>query len=82
MTDYLGFSALSTFHNIVPGGYSAVGVKNTGSQTGTTTFNQGTVSMPAGVPEPGVWAMLLAGFFGVGYMLRSQRKIQGVAAQA
>jgi hypothetical protein len=33
-----------------------------------------------GVPEPTTWALLLTGFFGMGVVLRSQRRMQAIAA--
>nr|MEA2797301.1 hypothetical protein [Phenylobacterium sp.] len=36
----------------------------------------GTVSTVGGIPEPGTWAMLLAGFAGIGSALRSRRKVR------
>jgi hypothetical protein len=79
---FSGFSAVSSFDGTAAGAYTAIGVKNTGTQTGTTTFNEGTVSMPSPVPEPAVWAMMLTGFFGAGFMMRGRRKTFGVAAQS
>lgn len=33
------------------------------------------VPVPGGVPEPATWAMMLAGFFGAGAVLRSRRRL-------
>jgi hypothetical protein len=30
---------------------------------------------PGGVPEPATWALMLTGFFGLGSLLRRQRKL-------
>jgi hypothetical protein len=82
--DFMGLSAESTNSQQATGSFSAVAVKNDGVQTGTTTYNVGEVSIPdpPGVPEPSIWAMLLTGFFGVGYMMRGKRKMLGAATQA
>jgi hypothetical protein len=41
------------------------------------------VVVTTGVPEPATWAMMLTGFFGVGFMMRgSRRKQAGVLAAA
>lgn len=34
----------------------------------------GTPRVPGGVPEPGTWAMMLLGFGGIGYSMRSRRR--------
>jgi PEP-CTERM motif len=46
----------------------------------TAAFDFGAPSV-AGVPEPATWAMLLAGFGAIGFMLRSSRR-KGAAATA
>jgi hypothetical protein len=81
-TDFTGLFADSIFRTITTGSFSAVAVKNSGSETGTTTYNVGEVAVPlaSGVPEPGAWAMMLAGFFGIGFVLRGSRKALGAAA--
>jgi hypothetical protein len=48
-----------------------------GNASGTIDLS----SAVSGVPEPAVWAMVLTGFFGVGYMMRGRRKTLS-AAQA
>jgi hypothetical protein len=40
----------------------------------------GTETTVGGIPEPGTWAMLLAGFAGIGSALRSRRKVRAAAA--
>jgi hypothetical protein len=41
------------------------------------------VVVTTGVPEPATWAMMLTGFFGVGFMMRgSRRKQAGAVATA
>ena len=81
-TDFTGLSALSTYGNFKTGSFSAFAVKNDGSETGTVTYNVGEVAVPTAVPEPAVWAMMLAGFFGVGFAMRASRKGLGKTATA
>jgi hypothetical protein len=38
------------------------------------------IGWPIGVPEPATWAMMLTGFFGMGSVLRRNRKLAAVAA--
>ncbi|HET9159940.1 MAG TPA: PEPxxWA-CTERM sorting domain-containing protein [Caulobacteraceae bacterium] len=45
-----------------------------GGCCGATTITEG-----GGVPEPQVWAMLIAGFFAVGAMMRAQRRARRLA---
>lgn len=44
-----------------------------------STSLSGVVSMSAAVPEPGTWVMMLLGFFGIGGLIRSQRRKQKFA---
>jgi choice-of-anchor A domain-containing protein len=39
-----------------------------------------TGTLPSAAPEPGAWGLMIAGFFGVGGVLRSRRKAARVAA--
>jgi hypothetical protein len=74
-TNFNGLSALSTFSGVGLDGFAAVAVKNNdGSATGTPTFNAGTVQVPAGIPEPATWGMMILGFGGVGALLRRRRE--------
>ena len=41
--------------------------------TFTVTFNADVKSLNSAVPEPATWALLIAGFFGCGSVLRSKR---------
>jgi hypothetical protein len=44
------------------------------------SFSNGGGISVSGVPEPATWAMFLVGFGAIGYVLRRQRKLLGVAA--
>ena len=48
--------------------------------TGITSVNDGLIGTGA-VPEPGTWAMLLLGFFGVGLAMRSKRLTRSRSVQ-
>ena len=79
--DFSGLTAESTFGLQTTGSFSASAVKNEGAQTGTPTFNVGQVGVPvSAVPEPASWAMMLVGFFGLGFIMRSSRKERALAA--
>ena len=70
------FKALSKYKTLALGVFSAIAVKNNDlgpGGPGTKTFNTGYVTVPAPVPEPQVWAMMLAGFGLVGASLRRRR---------
>jgi hypothetical protein len=80
LTDFSGLTAESTFRNITMGSFSALAVKNDGNEAGTPAYNVGQISVPLGpVPEPSSWALMLAGFFGLGMVLR-RRKSSGAYA--
>jgi hypothetical protein len=70
-----GLSALSIYSAIRPDGFSALTIKNNGSNTGTALYNVGTVSVPraAAVPEPAAWGLMILGFGGVGALARRRR---------
>jgi hypothetical protein len=80
----LGGPALAEEFNFGLGGHW-------GSQSIINLSNPNTVGYPLGepysyqisisaVPEPAIWAMLLLGFFGVGFMVRGSRRQDAVAA--
>jgi len=62
--------------NLTPGTYTVTaGVRNNGdngfsSQILVDNFSDGS----AAVPEPAAWALMLTGFFGMGAVLRSNRR--------
>jgi hypothetical protein len=81
--DFTGLYADSIYSAFTTGSFSAVAVKNDGVLAGTTAYNVGQVAVPtSGVPEPGVWVMMLAGLFGIGMTLRSSRKASGATLAA
>lgn len=66
------------------GSFVATGSSATLSFTNLTGgVNEGifldAVSVTSAVPEPSIWAMLLIGFFGIGGILRSQRRNRNIA---
>jgi hypothetical protein len=76
--NFNGLKAQSTFSDLVRGVFSAKAVKNNGvgpGGAGTPAFNTGFVTVPGGtgVPEPGVWAMMIMGFGLAGASLRRRR---------
>jgi hypothetical protein len=79
LTTFAGLSADSTFSRTTVGSFSAVAVKNNGDLVGTATYNVGQISVPTAVPEPAVWAMMIAVFGAVGFMMRGSRKNTNLA---
>lgn len=66
-----GFGALSSFGDNVRGAFTAFGVKNNPPESeGTDLITIGNTRIPSAVPEPGTWAMMLAGFMLVGGAMR------------
>lgn len=45
-------------------------------------FKVAAVGDPGGVPEPATWTMMIAGFMGVGAVLRTRRRLEGAARPA
>lgn len=73
-TNFNGLSAKSIYGNSALGSFSADAVKNDGPETGTTTYNVGSVGVPSAVPEPASWAMMLFGIGLIGAGLRTSRR--------
>ncbi len=72
------FSATSTFGGVAVDGFSSRAISNSGMGTvGMASFNNGAVGVAAAtalVPEPASWTLLIAGFGGVGSLLRGRRR--------
>jgi hypothetical protein len=80
-TDFAGLYADSIYNAFTTGSFSAVAVKNNGVETGSTTYNVGEVAVPTSpVPEPAAWVMMLLGFFGLGFAMRTARKTARLVA--
>ena len=78
--NFNGLMAKSTLSALAQGIFSAKAVKNNGvgpGGAGTPAFNTGFVTVPGvtGVPEPAVWAMMIAGFGLAGVSLRRRRAL-------
>jgi hypothetical protein len=68
------FSAFSSLGGMTFDGYSSLTVTNNGPNAGQSIYTQGGTAVPAAiVPEPASWAMMIAGFGGVGALLRRRR---------
>ncbi len=91
-TDTTGYGGpLGVFSNIASSGGVETGTISFlgGVAPGSSTFfsledtltsaNSITVTNGGGVPEPATWAMMLAGFFGLGAVLRTRRREQALA---
>jgi hypothetical protein len=59
--------------NLYGNGGSSGTVSTTASYDANTTFN-GTYSITAAVPESSTWAMMILGFFGVGFMAYRRKR--------
>lgn len=78
MTNFTGLSAISTIGTSVNGSFSTLAVQNNGANEGDAIAIAGNVQVPdaslaSAVPEPSTWAMLLTGFFGLGFVLRRRK---------
>jgi len=70
------FKALSKYKKLALSVFSAVAVKNNGigpGGTGTPTLNQGYITVPSAVPEPGTWGLMILGFGLAGASMRRRR---------
>jgi hypothetical protein len=75
-TNFTGLSAESIYGgSALDGAYSAVAVGNTGPATGTAAYNFGYEAVPAIIPEPAAWGLMLIGATMTGAALRNRRKL-------
>ncbi len=76
--DFNGLSARSIFGGLAADTFAAITTRNNPDGvpggTGTNIFDQGFITVPAGVPEPGSWALMIFGFGMVGAGLRMRRR--------
>ena len=72
---FSGLTARSIYSAVQIDGFSAKAVVNNGAATGLAAYNSGEVGVPAQVPEPATWAMLILGFGGVGTVIRTRRRL-------
>jgi PEP-CTERM motif len=86
-TDLASFSGSSFYTGPVHivGGTGASGLDcfdpaSCGRLIGNSGFASGAATIAAAVPEPATWAMMLAGFFGLGGMIRARRRVVAIAA--
>lgn len=81
VTNFNNLTAESTYSGQTQGVFSAMAIKNTGSLTGTTTYNTGYVEVPApGVPEPATWALMILGVGMTGAAMRKKSSAASLAA--
>lgn len=73
---FSGFGAASIFSGVTLDGFSALTVKVAGDAEGTIVASQGGVGVPAAIPEPGTWALMIGGFGLVGASLRRRTALR------
>ena len=71
---FSGLAARSIYGGSRLDGFSAKATVNNGAATGELAFNTGLVGVPAPIPEPATWALLISGFGLAGAMLRQRRQ--------
>jgi hypothetical protein len=84
-TDFSQFSAGFAAFSITSGFSAGVNtldfiVNNGGGPTALRVEMTGAADLAGGVPEPATWAMMLAGFGGVGALMRSRRRVAAATA--
>ena len=73
--DFTGLSARTTLGGVATDGFAAYTVKNTpGMTNGSTVYSTGSLGVPAAVPEPATWAMMVFGLGVAGYSMRRRSK--------
>ncbi|HEY2836588.1 MAG TPA: PEP-CTERM sorting domain-containing protein [Rhizomicrobium sp.] len=75
---FTGLTADSIFGNTsTHGAFAYSSVTNNGANAGVAALGSGRLTVPSisSVPEPASWALLLTGFFGLGWAVRRKREI-------
>jgi hypothetical protein len=76
--DFNGLSARSIFNGLGADTFAAVTTRNNPDGvpggTGTPIFDQGFITVPAAIPEPATWGMMILGFGMIGAGLRLRRR--------
>ena len=73
--DFTGLTARTTLGAVTTDGFAAYTVKNTpGMTNGSTVYATGSLGVPAAVPEPATWAMMVFGLGVAGYSMRRRSK--------
>jgi len=82
--DFSGIGARSTFGRIVEDAFFGLTTKNNPDNrpggSGTPIFSLGSVSVPAAIPEPATWAMMIGGFGLAGAAMRRRDRMARVTA--
>jgi hypothetical protein len=76
--DFNGIGARSIFGGLGADTFAAITVRNNPDGvpggTGTPIFDQGFITVPAAIPEPATWGMLIMGFGMIGAGMRLRRR--------
>ncbi|HWY60290.1 MAG TPA: hypothetical protein VNW15_00165 [Rhizomicrobium sp.] len=83
------YNLYEDFGNYTPGPpygcgaeYCLLGPGTVGPGDQDVALTSFTITPASAAPEPAIWAMMLAGFFGVGFVMRGSRRKDAVAAVA